>query len=78
MQKLFKSAVVRNHIKRKMLEAYRLEWREHLIELDAHKLVLMWIYIGKTDLDYRQIHSGMVKAMKELGRIILNFPINKR
>ncbi|HRI35077.1 MAG TPA: ribonuclease P protein component [Saprospiraceae bacterium] len=77
-KKLFKSAVIRNHIKRKMLESYRLEWREHLIDIGPQKLIVMWIYIGKADLDYREIHSGMVKAMKELSRIILNFPINKR
>jgi len=76
-KKLFKSAVIRNHIKRKMLEAYRLEWREHLINNDAQKLVLMWIYISKTDLDYREIHSGMVKAMKELSRIVLELDPKK-
>ena len=76
-KKLFKSSVVRNHIKRKMLEAYRLEWREHLSEIDGHKLVLMWIYIGKTNLDYREIHSGMVKAMNELNRRVLDFDPKK-
>ncbi|MBK7242386.1 MAG: ribonuclease P protein component [Saprospiraceae bacterium] len=76
-KKLFKSAVIRNHIKRKMLESYRLEWRDHLIDIGPQKLVVMWIYIGKTDLDYCEIRSGMVKAMKELNRRVLDFEPKK-
>lgn len=60
-----------------MLESYRLEWREHLIDIGPQKLVVMWIYIGKTDLDYHEIHSGMVKAMKELNRRVLDFEPKK-
>lgn len=71
-KKNFKKANVRNTIKRRMREAYRLH--KHLIfealNAPSQQYALMWLYTGKEIMPYQEINQAMVSAIKRFIREI--------
>ncbi len=65
-KKKFKRAVDRNLLKRRMLEAYRLNKSILVNEETSAKLAIMFIYMPKEILDFEEIEKGMKKALKRL------------
>ncbi|MBE9511037.1 MAG: ribonuclease P protein component [Bacteroidetes bacterium] len=65
-KKLFKRAVDRNTIKRRTLEAYRLNKHElyKFLESKNFGLVLIIIYREKQIIDYNSIEKGIISAFQ--------------
>ena len=66
-KRVFKTAVVRNRIKRRIREAYRLSktlLRQKLAHTDQH-IALILVYIAKEELPYVEIESGIKKVAKK-------------
>ncbi|MCL2435219.1 MAG: ribonuclease P protein component [Lentimicrobiaceae bacterium] len=66
-KKMFKRAVDRNTLKRRMREAYRLNYKkifEEFITQNDKQLKLFFIYVGKEMLDYGDIESGMRRILQ--------------
>ena len=57
----FKKAVARNHIKRLMREAYRLERQSYFNTLER-PFALVFLYLGKDTPDFARV-SGAMKAL---------------
>ena len=73
-KKTFKKAVDRNTLKRRMREAYRLNYQrifEPFITQNNKQVQLLIIYIGKEILDYRTIESNIQKLLQKLIEKIL-------
>lgn len=64
-KKIFKSAVKRNLLKRRMRESYR-KHKHILFEGSEKQVVVFFIYIGKEIVDYQKIESAMKKALVRL------------
>lgn len=67
-KKLFKLAVDRNILKRRMRESYRLHKAELYESLNQSekRIALMMIYIAKEELPYSKIEPAVVKAMEKI------------
>jgi len=77
-KRTFKKAVERNQLKRRMREAYRLNYKKKL-ELfisQNHKkqLQLLVIYIGKEKLDYGTIEKNMCAVLQKINEKMINLP----
>lgn len=59
----FKKAVHRNHLKRLMREAYRLQKSEYLNNI-PEQYAFMILYTGKTNSDFETISQKMTTLMK--------------
>ncbi len=69
-KKIFKRAVLRNLIKRKMREAYRLNKHTLYENTGEDQLALFIIYIGKTIPEYQQVEEAIKKGLKKLTKEI--------
>ncbi|MBO8459191.1 MAG: ribonuclease P protein component [Bacteroidetes bacterium] len=70
-KRLFKRAVWRNTLKRRMREAYRLHQLQ-LNELpDDAKVRICYSYIAREELPYIVIEKAMVKSMQKLRKQIM-------
>lgn len=65
-KRIFKRAVKRNLIKRRMREAYRLNKQKFYDELGEKQLAVFFIYTAKTISDYKQIETAIIKGLKKL------------
>lgn len=65
-KRLFKKAVTRNKIRRRIKEAYRLH--KYLLTGENLKspLLIAYIYIGKEVLDYKLIEKQLIKSLSRL------------
>ena len=59
----FKLAVHRNRIKRMMREVYRLN-KDILYKSLDEKYIFMFIYLGKSEIDYNKLNEKMKTLMK--------------
>ena len=70
---MFKRAVHRNLLRRRMREAYRLNhasFTAFLKEAQIH-LAVMFIYIDKEQLDYNKIEKGMKQALSKIQKTLV-------
>ena len=66
-KKRMKKAVHRNHIKRLVREAYRLNKKlTHDIDLSKQSLDIAFIYVKDTATTYVEIEKAMLKALKQI------------
>ncbi len=68
-KRVFKSAVARNLLKRRMREAYRLHksgWYARLHEAGSPALAVMLLYVAKEPLPYAEIEGGVRKMMRKM------------
>lgn len=72
-RKIFRKAVSRNLLKRRMREAYRLN--KHLLYqgIGDKKLVMIFIYTGKETVGFIQIEKAMKRALNMLSDNLSRF-----
>jgi len=76
-KRTFKKAVERNQLKRRMREAYRLNYKKKLelcINQNDKQLQLLVIYIGKEKLDYGTIEKNMCDVLQKINEKMINLP----
>lgn len=70
-KKSFKRAVIRNLLKRRLREAYRLNKPAFYASIpEGQQIAIMFIYTCKEVKDYQSIEKGMQKALKKLGELL--------
>lgn len=65
----FKSAVLRNRIKRRMKEAYRLN-KSALLDTCPISVDVVFLYTGKEELSYENIERSLRKSLSHLQNAI--------
>jgi ribonuclease P protein component len=71
-KRIFKRAVDRNKLKRRMREAYRKNKMILYDHLNNKKILLMLIYTGKTIVDYKEIEEKLMLALNQLNKKLNN------
>ena len=66
-KKMHRRAVVRNLLKRRCREAFRLNVK-NLDYAQSKKLNIAFVYISKEELNYKTIENGMAKCIKKLSQ----------
>ena len=70
-KKSFKKAVERNKLKRRMREAYRLNFRkileEHIFQNDK-QLKLFFIFIGKEMAEYQSVETNLIAILQKIDK----------
>lgn len=71
-KRIFKRAVMRNKIRRRSKEAYRLRktCMETMLGAKDKKIAVMFIYTAKEELDYHVIEKGIEKGLQKLKSVI--------
>lgn len=64
-KKTFKTAVVRNRLKRRIREAYRLHKHELYEKLGEQHVALLLMFIAKEALPFAEIEAGVVKMVRK-------------
>lgn len=70
----FKKAVDRNHVKRRVKEAYRLH--KDLLKLDNIELNIGFIYVAGNLMEYAEIQSKIILCLKKLQTEIIDISPN--
>ena len=72
-RKIFRKAVVRNLLKRRMREAYRLN--KHLLyqSIGDQKLVMIFIYTGRETVGFIQIEKALKRALNMISDNLSKF-----
>ena len=61
----FRLAVDRNRVKRQLREVYRLN--KHILEeINGKKIVMLFLFLGKTKPQYEQLDNAMISILKKL------------
>jgi ribonuclease P protein component len=71
-KRLFKRAVKRNLLKRRMREAYRLNKHGFYLRCGDKKLTVIFIYVGREILSYQKIEQSMKKALNKTADKLFN------
>ncbi len=69
-KRLHKTAVMRNLLKRRIFEAYRLNKNDFYSKLDNKKLQIAFLYTDKKESDYETIEKGMKTALSKLAKLL--------
>ena len=73
-KKLYRKAVQRNRIKRRMRESYRLNKHMLFSEGEPSKKAIMFIYVGKEIMPYKAMEKSMVKSLNLLKKQVTPNP----
>ncbi|MEM1218343.1 MAG: ribonuclease P protein component [Bacteroidota bacterium] len=75
----FRKAVLRNRLKRRMREAYRLQKSRLLDQYQPtdRQLAILFIYTGRKELPYQDIERSMKNLMKRLAKKLRNAAANQ-
>lgn len=76
-KKSFKRAVMRNLLKRRMREAYRLNKNQFYNEISGKQIALFLIYTSKTEETYPVIESATKKVIKRVLKELKSESIQK-
>lgn len=71
-KRIFKRAVDRNKLKRKIREAYRKNKIILIEHLNNKKVLLMFVYTAKAIMEYKEIEQKLIKVLEQLKEEINN------